>query len=176
MRKYFQSKAANKLVLKSTGGSIMRPSNYNYLKRMWTREYANRGCCLTTIIFFPFILVSYIFIFIVKVILFFIPDNNQKNNYKKPTEDSQRSQMLRACSYNADTLQNDVFSSEEYQAFIILSEHNASISAIQRFMKIGFNHTLRILERLEELKAIEIKENNQIELLVTKEELIEKLK
>lgn len=32
----------------------MKPSNYNYLKRMWTREACKRGCCLTSIVVLPF--------------------------------------------------------------------------------------------------------------------------
>ena len=41
----------------------MRPSQYNYLKRMWTRQLANRGeSVLAKIILFPFRLCILVFL------------------------------------------------------------------------------------------------------------------
>lgn len=43
------------------GEDIMRPSNYNYLKRMWTRNYPKRGRgIISTIFWFPFKLCIFI--------------------------------------------------------------------------------------------------------------------
>ena len=155
----------------------MRPSNYNYLKRMWTREYCKNGGCLTNIILFPFKIIAYPFLWLLKGLFHILKTSNKKEDYfKKLHQDAQRTQMLSACSYGSDLPEDYIFYSDEYQAFTILSECEPKIGALQYCMKITMSEAMSILERLEKLGALKIEESYSIKLLMTKEELVEKLK
>lgn len=51
----------------------MRPSNYNYLKRMWTRNYPKRGSgIISNIVLFPFKLCIFIVIVVIMTGLYIV--------------------------------------------------------------------------------------------------------
>lgn len=124
---------------------------------MWTRNYCNNGSCLWSIISFPFKAIISLILLIILIFLefiqLFLPKNKSINS--KEQKVSQDNYTL-------------------YDYFVLF-KNKPDIYSLMRECKISYNNASSILNELESIGAIKKYNDNSYLILMSENDVLEKL-